>query len=408
MEPLQAYKIQSQTLFVTSDFIRLFKFRISSSEIQKLFSTSGVLSTEKDKSTPSKDSTTEEASKSKEDAAETPKKKLLDIIGNMKVEVSYRKKLQQLKAQEMKKQALRKLEGPGSEGAVLQRTGEGIQRGRPLNPELVEAASAVASSLPLDKKRTESELLAQLRRHEETTDKQKKGGIVTIRSRLMKPIENRVSGNPCDKLPCFVDTLSFYVHVFNFSNVISEMAVKRQSPAQRGVRISGRISLDFDEDGQRMKPGRFSPQSSDSRRSLKVGKRLNIFTKASAETQSALKTVSSPTIWDVEFAKEVAAVTAQPPRNGFEEMIQWTKDGLLWEYPVDNEAGMEDGAEFHEHIFLEKHLKDFPKEGPIRHFMELVICGLSKNPHLSVKQKIEHIEWFHKYFEEKKEYLKDI
>lgn len=247
-----------------------------------------------------------------------------------------------------------------------------MQRGKPLNPELVEAASAVASSLPLNKKQTESELLAQLRRHEETTDKQKKGGIVDIR------------------------------------NVISEMAVKRQSPAQRGVRIPSRISLDFDEDGQRMKPGRFSSQSSDSRRSLKIGKRLNIFTKASTETQNALQTVSSPTIWDVEFAKEVAAVTAQPPRNGFEEMIQWTKDGLLWEYPVDNEAGMEDDAEFHEHIFLEKHLKDFPKQGPIRHFMELVICGLSKNPHLSVKQKIEHIEWFHKYFEEKKEFLKDI
>ncbi|XP_061209153.1 small ribosomal subunit protein mS31 [Neopsephotus bourkii] len=342
------------------------------SEIQKLFSTSSVLSTEKDKSTPAKDSTTEEASQSKEDAAETPKKKLLDIIGNMKVEVSYRRKLQQLKAQEMKKQAINELESPDSEGAVLQRTREGIQRGRPLNPELVEAATAVASSLPLDKKQTESELLAQLKRHEETTDKQKKGGIVNLR------------------------------------NVISEMAVKRQSPAQRGVRIASRISLDFDEDGQRMKPGRFSPQSSESRRSLKVGKRLNIFTKASTETQSALKTVSAPTIWDLEFAKEVAAVTAQPPRNGFEEMIQWTKDGLLWEYPVDNEAGMEDDAEFHEHIFLEKHLKDFPKQGPIRHFMELVICGLSKNPHLSVKQKIEHIEWFHKYFEEKKEYLKDI
>ncbi|NWS47622.1 RT31 protein, partial [Probosciger aterrimus] len=327
---------------------------------------------EKDTATPSKDSTTEEASKSKEVAAEASKKQLLDIISNMKVEVSYRKKLQQLKAQEMKKQAIKKLESPDSAGAVLQRTRGGIQRDRPLNPELVEAASAVASSLPFNKKQTESELLAQLRRHEETTDKQKKGGTVNIR------------------------------------NVISEMAVKRQSPAQRGVRISSRISLDFDEDAQRMNLGRFSPQSSDSRRILKVGKRLNIFTKPSTETQSALKTVSSPTIWDLEFAKEVAAVTAQPPRNGFEEMIQWTKDGLLWEYPVDNEAGMEDDAEFHEHIFLEKHLKDFPKQGPIRHFMELVICGLSKNPHLSVKQKIEHIEWFHKYFEEKKEYLKDI
>lgn len=71
-------------------------------------------------------------------------------------------------------------------------------------------------------------------------------------------------------------------------------------------------------------------------------------------------------------------------------------------------VGMDDDAEFHEHIFLEKHLKDFPKQGPIRHFMELVICGLSKNPYLSVKQKIEHIEWFRNYFEEKKEFLQEI
>ncbi|XP_009990756.1 PREDICTED: 28S ribosomal protein S31, mitochondrial [Tauraco erythrolophus] len=290
----------------------------------------------------------------------------------MKVEVSYRRKLEQLKTREVKKQDTNKLEGPDSEGTMLQRTTEDIKRGKPLNPELVEAASAVASSLSLNKKKTESELLAQLRRHEETTDKQKKGGIINLR------------------------------------NVIAEMAVKRQSPAQRGARIYNRISLEFDEDGQRIKPERLSPQSFDSRRSLKVGRRLNIFTKASAETENALKTVSSPTIWDLEFAKEIAAVTAQPPRNGFEEMIQWTKEGILWDFPIDNEAGMEDDAEFHEHIFLEKHLEVFPKQGPIRHFMELVICGLSKNPYLSVKQKIEHIEWFQKYFEEKKELLKEI
>ncbi|KAF1506394.1 28S ribosomal protein S31, mitochondrial, partial [Megadyptes antipodes antipodes] len=331
--------------------------------------TSSVLSTKKDESTASKDSTTEVASKSRESTAETPKQKLLDIIGNMKVEVSYRKKLQQLKTREIKKQATNKLEGPDSKGSMLQKTTEDTQRGKPLSPELVEAASAVASFLPLNKKQTESELIAQLRRHEETTDKQKKGGTINIR------------------------------------NVISEMAVKRQSPAQRGVRISNRISLELDEDGQRIKPERLSPQSFES---LKVGRRLNIFTKASTETENALKTVSSPTIWDLEFAKEIAAITAQPPRNGFEEMIQWTKEGILWEFPIDNEAGMEDDAEFHEHIFLEKHLEDFPKQGPIRHFMELVICGLSKNPYLSVKQKIEHIEWFQKYFEEKKELLREI
>ncbi|NXF94409.1 RT31 protein, partial [Eubucco bourcierii] len=322
---------------------------------------------EKDKSTASKTSTNEVASESKEGKAETPKQKLLDLIGDMKVEMSYSKKLQQLKTRDLKKQATNNLKGLDSEGTVHQRSTEDSQRGKPLNPELVEAASAVASSLPLNKKQTESELLAQLRRHEEITDKQKKGTTVDLR------------------------------------NVLSEMAIKKQPPAQRGVRISNRISLDLDEDIQ----NNSGIPSFVSKRSLKVGRRLNIFTKASTE-KTALETVSPPTIWDLEFAKEVAAVTAQPPRNGFEEMIQWTKEGILWEFPIDNETGMEEDAEFHEHIFLEKHLENFPKKGPVRHFMELVICGLSKNPYLTVKQKIEHIEWFQNYFEEKKEFLQEI
>ncbi|NXH10435.1 RT31 protein, partial [Bucco capensis] len=223
---------------------------------------------EKDESATSKDSTIEMASKRMEGRAETPKQKLLDLIGNMKVEVSYRKKLQQLKMREIKNQPTDKLEGLASEGTVLQRTTEDIQGGKPLNPELVEAATAVASSLPLNKKQTESELLAQLRRHEEMTDKQKKGGIVNIR------------------------------------NVLSEMAVKRQSLAQRGVAISNHIALDFEEDGQRTKPERLPPQSFHSRsiakyqvsffffvyRSFKAGRRLNIFSKASTETEKALQT----------------------------------------------------------------------------------------------------------------------
>lgn len=43
------------------------------------------------------------------------------------------------------------------------------------------------------------------------------------------------------------------------------MTVKRQSPAQRGARISGHISLQLDEDGQRIRLER-SAQSMDSRR----------------------------------------------------------------------------------------------------------------------------------------------
>uniref|UniRef100_A0A2K6UVS7 Small ribosomal subunit protein mS31 n=1 Tax=Saimiri boliviensis boliviensis TaxID=39432 RepID=A0A2K6UVS7_SAIBB len=137
------------------------------------------------------------------------------------------------------------------------------------------------------------------------------------------------------------------------------------------------------------------------------GKRLYIFDMTAA-TKEDSETDTSPSLWDVEFAKKLAAVNEQPLQNGFEELIQWTKEGKLWEFPINNEAGFDDdGSEFHEHIFLEKHLEGFPKQGPIRHFMELVTCGLSKNPYLSVKQKVEHIEWFRNYFNEKQDILKE-
>lgn len=72
--------------------------------------------------------------------------------------------------------------------------------------------------------------------------------------------------------------------------------------------------------------------------------------------------------------------------------------------------GLEDevGVSFHEHIFLDKHLEEgFPSQGPVRHFMELVVAGLSKNPYLTVHQKREHISWFRDYFHQKEEVLKE-
>lgn len=81
---------------------------------------------------------------------------------------------------------------------------------------------------------------------------------------------------------------------------------------------------------------------------------------------------------------------------------------MIWQCFVIYSLGIEDDVEFYEHIFLDKYLEDFPKRGPIRHFMELVTCGLSKNPYLTVKQKVEHIEWFQNYFKEKEELLKEI
>jgi small subunit ribosomal protein S31 len=64
---------------------------------------------------------------------------------------------------------------------------------------------------------------------------------------------------------------------------------------------------------------------------------------------------------------------------------------------------------FHEHIFLEPNIENWcPKRGPIRHFMELVCVGLSKNPYLTVQEKKDHIEWYHEYFKGKNSIIEQI
>ena len=76
-----------------------------------------------------------------------------------------------------------------------------------------------------------------------------------------------------------------------------------------------------------------------------------------------------------------------------------------------NVTGVEEEAKVHfsEHVFLEKHLKSWcPKRGPIRHFMELVCNGLSKNPYMTVEEKTEHINWYQNYFEDKKTLLEEL
>ncbi len=41
-----------------------------------------------------------------------------------------------------------------------------------------------------------------------------------------------------------------------------------------------------------------------------------------------------------------------------------------------------------------------PKSGAVRQFMEIVCTALSRNPHITVAKKLEHIQWFQDYFEE--------
>ncbi|RUS76998.1 hypothetical protein EGW08_015223 [Elysia chlorotica] len=138
--------------------------------------------------------------------------------------------------------------------------------------------------------------------------------------------------------------------------------------------------------------------------------RLGIFeTKKEAEVaHDDSRPEAAEDLWAKVEKEHVRRLQGGLPRNAFEEMIRLTEQGKVWTFPVDNEADLHEERKykFHDHVFLERHLGEFPKVGPIRKFMELVTLGLSQNPWLSVPEKIEHISWFAQYFKEKQDILK--
>lgn len=137
------------------------------------------------------------------------------------------------------------------------------------------------------------------------------------------------------------------------------------------------------------------------------GEPLGIFTDPALlqESPDILKT------WNTLQNRELRLAVTHPPANYFQKMALWTEQGKLWRFPINNEQGLDEEAKvsFTEHIFLEDHLEPWcPKRGPIRHFMELVCVGLSKNYFISAQEKKEHILWFRDYFEQKKDLLKQV
>uniref|UniRef100_A0A182PCA0 Small ribosomal subunit protein mS31 n=1 Tax=Anopheles epiroticus TaxID=199890 RepID=A0A182PCA0_9DIPT len=134
---------------------------------------------------------------------------------------------------------------------------------------------------------------------------------------------------------------------------------------------------------------------------------LGIFTDLTALKESPDKL---PT-WQKLNERELRLAVTHPPANYFQKMALWTEQGKLWKFPINNEQGREDEAmvPFTEHVFLEEQLEPWcPRKGPIRHFMELVCVGLSKNHYITAQEKRDHINWFRDYFEQKKEVLQDI
>ncbi|CAL7934374.1 unnamed protein product [Xylocopa violacea] len=117
-------------------------------------------------------------------------------------------------------------------------------------------------------------------------------------------------------------------------------------------------------------------------------------------------------VWNIFEENELQSVYLKHyPKNAFQEMIEWTNQGKLWKFPIDNEQGMEKEQNLHfsKHVFLERHLSPWcPAKGPIRHFMELVCIGLSKNPYMTFEEKYDHIMWYRDYFKDKQDVLEKL
>ncbi|KAM7358139.1 mitochondrial ribosomal protein S31 [Cochliomyia hominivorax] len=137
------------------------------------------------------------------------------------------------------------------------------------------------------------------------------------------------------------------------------------------------------------------------------GAPLGIFTDPSTlkDTTDLLPT------WSYLQEQALKVQVSHPPSNYFDKLARWTEQGKVWRFPIDNEQDWldEHDVDFSEHIFLEQHLEGWcPNRGPVRHFMELVCVGLSKNPYITAKEKKDHILWYKEYFESKKDILREL
>lgn len=112
--------------------------------------------------------------------------------------------------------------------------------------------------------------------------------------------------------------------------------------------------------------------------------------------------------WNQLLETDLKNLMQRVPLNGFEEMIRLTEEGKLWHYPIDNEFGLDQEKQvpFEEHVFLDKHLEDFPKHESIRAFMSLVIMGLGNNPYMTSERKRLIIEFYRDYLNSKRETYK--
>lgn len=258
--------------------------------------------------------------------------------------------------------------------------------------QIISAAKNVAESLGGNTKQTESELLSKLLntgadKSEETSTKPLNLSDVLSGmkiDRLAKPIVNNEASR-AHQVRQLLDKTSRKQYNNDQSKNISNKRFTRKPT--------------------------YSPQTERDKIDLFGTEPLGIFTAQSKDSEIEKSTEPVLKTWNYLEERELRLAVTHPPENYFQEMILWTQQGKVWKFPIDNEQGLEEEQNiyFAEHVFMDKHLESWcPTKGPIRHFMELVCVGLSKNCYLTVEAKKDHIMWYKDYFLSKKQLLVEI
>lgn len=252
------------------------------------------------------------------------------------------------------------------------------------------AAKEVAEVIGGDVKQTESELLNKLLSPSQTANENEKG-----EQKLSMNLREILSGMKIDRNKK-VGYMSEEGRAQQVHRILEDRKIETAKERNLSVR-----EIVTEQQGPKIYAGKIDIFGSEP---------LGIFKVSESQVQTTSDVQPEITTWHRLEARELHLAVTHPPSNVFEEMIQWTEQGKLWHFPINNEQGQDEESKvyFTEHVFLEHHLEPWcPKKGPVRHFMELVCVGLSKNPYITVQMKLEHINWFHNYFEEKKQILQD-
>lgn len=67
---------------------------------------------------------------------------------------------------------------------------------------------------------------------------------------------------------------------------------------------------------------------------------MGIFKKREEDPHGPAASTSMLPTWERLYQHELEQSMQHPPSNAFVEMIQWTNQGKLWTFPIDNEAGI--------------------------------------------------------------------